>query len=501
MKLLSPQQIHEWDAYTILNEPVASIELMERAAQKCTDFLLEQHLTIQPVKIFCGKGNNGGDGLAIARQLLEAGISPSIYILEFGAKGTDDFQTNLHRLHQLTSDIFFIQSEEFFPALDKNDLLIDALFGSGLNRPLQQLSKQIVDHINRSGAPVISIDVPSGMFIDKSSKGNAVITATYTLTFQSLKLCFLVAENAANFGNIIVLDIGLHPGFLKDVETNFHLVTKQQVSEYLQRRKAFSHKGNFGHALLVAGSKGKTGASLLAVKACLCSGAGLVTLNLPEIFLNALHSSIPEAMSQIREEGLCFKNINAVGIGPGLGTDENASQLVSETLDQFSHPIVLDADALNIIAHNNDWLSKIPAGSIITPHPKEFERLFGPSENDFSRMQLALQLSLQYPFTIVLKGHYTFIANEGKGWFNTTGNAGMAKGGSGDVLTGILTALLAQNYSSLSAAILGVFLHGLAADIAAQSVALESMLASDIIDHISDAFLFLQQPPDESNIN
>jgi len=490
MKLLSPQQIHEWDAYTIEHEPIASIDLMERAAKQCTGFILDQQSVRNGIKIFCGKGNNGGDGLAIARQLIEAGMQPSVYILEFGAKGTDDFQTNLARLHSLTTDIYFLQSPEFFPAIGESDVIIDALYGSGLNRPLKDLSVQLVEHINRSHATVFAIDVPSGMFIDKSSKGYAVIKAAHTLTFQSLKLCFIVAENAEFFGEVHVLDIGLLPEFLNTVNCN-ELVTLRRIKSIYKKRNVFSHKGNFGHALIIAGNKGKMGAAIMAAKACLRSGAGLTTLNTPEIFLQTIHSAIPEAMCLLREAENDYSKFTSLGIGPGIGTDESSAEMVLQAFEKFSRPMVIDADALNIISQHKDWLNKIPKGSIITPHPKEFERLFGKTNNDFEKISCALEMSKKYSFIIVLKGHYSLIASNEEAYLNSTGNAGLAKGGSGDVLTGMLTALLSQ-YDPLQATLLGVYLHGLAADITSQTFAVESMIADDIVDHISDAFLELQ---------
>ncbi|QEC66067.1 NAD(P)H-hydrate dehydratase [Panacibacter ginsenosidivorans] len=498
MKLLSPQQIHEWDAYTIEHEPIASIDLMERAARRCTDFIIEHNFKHQQILIFCGKGNNGGDGLAIARQLIEAGLSPVVYILEFGAKGTDDFQTNLHKLHQLTTAIHFIQAAEFFPVIDKHkDLVIDALFGSGLNRPLQELSAALVDHINNAGVTVIAIDVPSGMFIDKSSKDNIVIKAKYTLTFQALKLCFIVAENAPCFGEVHVLDIGLINSFLQTIKT-YTLVTKQLITTQLIQRNAFAHKGTYGHALLIAGNKGKMGAAILAAKACLRSGAGLVTINTNENYFTAVHAALPEAMCIDRSENIDHSIYKSAGIGPGIGVNDESAIVVAATLTQFTKPMVIDADALNIIAANEGWLNNVPAGSIITPHPKEFERLFGKCADDFERIEKVMALSIQYPFTIVLKGHHTMIASKGEAWFNTTGNPGMAKGGSGDVLTGMLSALLAQGYDPLQSALTGVYLHGLAADIAIKNIAQVSMLATDIIDHISDAILSLQETDDTS---
>jgi NAD(P)H-hydrate epimerase len=488
MKILSAQQIHSWDAYTIEREPISSVDLMERAAYACTDYISQKELFYHVFKIFCGKGNNGGDGLAIARQLLSQNYNVSVYIIEFGAVGTEDFQTNLQRLHELNVNIHFIQSEEFFPEISEDDIIIDALYGSGLNRPLKDISAALVKHINQSKAFVFAVDVPSGMFIDKSSTGNAVIKADETLTFQCYKLCFLVAENADNTGVLKLLDIGLQPDFSDTVNVTYQLINLSTIQHIYTPRKAFTHKGNYGHALIIAGNTGKMGAALMATHACLRTGAGLTTVNVPEQFLNAVHVKLPEAMCNLREDDLDFEKINVVGIGPGLGTEKDARNLVEQTLQQFKQPMVIDADALNIISKNKNLLQQIPPDTILTPHPKEFERLFGNAENDFERIESALQHSKKYNCIIILKGTYTLIAKNGEGWFNTTGNAGLAKGGSGDILTGILTALLAQKYEPLDAALFGVYLHGFAADIALQKQSQESMLAADVIENLGAAF-------------
>lgn len=494
MKILNAAQFALWDQYTVEQEPVASIDLMERAARKCSDFLETQDFISQPIKIICGKGNNGGDGLAIARQLLEGGISPEIFIVEFGALGTSDFQQNLHRLHPLTTRINFIQSAEFFPRIQKDDLVIDALFGAGLNRPLEGLYGLLVEHINASGARVVAIDIPSGLFIDRSSQGNKVIRADITLTFQTLKRCFLVAENAPCCGTVRVLDIGLNSRFPETVAADLCLTTRTAISRCPKKRNQFSHKGTYGHALLLAGSRGKMGAAVLCTGACLRTGIGLLTVQLPEIYFPVLHISHPEAMVCAREDPADFAGYSSIGIGPGLGTDSRMLGLLEKVIREYRKPLVIDADALSLLSQNKNLLKLLPENSILTPHPREFDRLFGNSADDFVRQDKALAVSREFPVVVVLKGHYTLVAFQGKGYLNTTGNAGMAKGGSGDVLTGILTALLGQGHNGLDAAKLGVYLHGLAADLLLSTESMESLLPSDLIANLGQAFRCLEEP-------
>ena len=494
MKLFSAAQIHLWDAYTIAHEPITSFALMERAAGKCTAHILENNWANRPVKIFCGKGNNGGDGLVIARQLIQNGLEPLVYILEFGAKGTDDFQANLHLLHEVTTDIFFIQEADAFPLIKEGDLVIDALYGSGLNRPLQGLSAALVAHINTYSTATVAIDVPSGMYIEGSCKGNIVVKAWQTLTFQNTKMCFFLAENAEFFGNVTVLDIGLDPQFADTVEASFELITKKLVQSRYKPRNNFAHKGTYGHALLMAGNTGKMGAALLAAKACLRSGAGLVTVNIPENALGIVQTALPEAMCSLRAEQTDWPKYATVGIGPGLGTGSDAIDMVKSILRDFKKPMLVDADALNILSADKQLLALIPPGSVITPHPKEFDRLFGVADNEMERVNKAIDFSKNQQLTVVLKGHHTLVASKGRGWFNTTGNAGMAKGGSGDVLTGIITAFLAQGYMGLDAALLGVYLHGLAGDLALQHQSQESMLATDLIECIGAGFYEIGGP-------
>ncbi len=503
MKILSADEIRNWDQYTILHEPVASLDLMERAAGKCAGWLLQQYPDAASFSVFCGKGNNGGDGLAIARMLLEQKYPVTVHILEFGHKGTDDFQANLARLHKFPdADIHFIQTEENFHPIPEGQIVIDALFGSGLNRGLEGVTAKLVEHINLSGREIVSIDIPSGLFTDRSSKGHIAVHARHTLAFQCYKPAFLFAENQDATGVIHILDIGLHPAYYDSLSSRYELTDEKLVASIYKPRKRFSHKGNFGHALLVAGSYGKMGAAVLAAHACLRSGAGLLTCHIPKSGYGILQTAVPEAMLQtdfnpsfntkLADDEL--SRYESIGIGPGIGTASETKMLIREIFDTYRNPIVIDADALNCLASQKDLVSLVPAGSILTPHPKEFERLFGESPNDFERALLAMQKASELKCVIVLKGHHSLVATpDGKGFFNSTGNPGMAKAGSGDVLTGILTGLLAQGYHSVETAIFGVYLHGLAGDLAAAEYAEEAMLAGDIIQCLGAAFRQFRQ--------
>lgn len=498
MKLLSAQQTRDWDLYTIQHEPISSIDLMERTALKCVEWLNLHHYTGKHFCIFCGKGNNGGDGLAIARILSEHNNFVTVYILESGHKGSDDFQINLARLQQSShKDIHFIQSGASFPIIPLHAIIIDALFGSGLSRPLEGLSSKLVEHINQTGCEVIAIDVPSGLFLDISSKGNTVVKATHTLSIQIFKAAFLIPENAAFIGDVHVIDIHLNHDFLLDASIKRELVDDELIHSIFKPRNPFAHKGNFGHALIVAGSYGKMGAAVLSAKACLRSGAGLVTCHIPECGYTVLQTALPEAMILTDFNSFNITNIefdvskhNVIGIGPGIGTSIETRDALKKILQQFKKPVVIDADGLNCISLEKQILNFLPPHSILTPHPKEFDRLFGECETDFERIEKALHHARLLDCLIVLKGHHTFIATpSGNGYFNNTGNAGMATAGSGDVLTGILTGLLAQGYSSKESAILGVYLHGFAGDIAANKISKEAMIASDITKNIGEAFL------------
>jgi hydroxyethylthiazole kinase-like uncharacterized protein yjeF len=493
MKILSAEQIRKWDEFTILNEPISSLDLMERAAAKCTAWI-EEKFENKVFKIFCGKGNNGGDGLAIARQLATKNIVCDVYLLESEVSGSNDFLANIGRLHTFPVQVRVIRDADFLPEIANSDVVVDALFGSGLNRALEGLPASLVQHINASGATVISVDLPSGMFCDKATTADFVIKARYTLTFQILKLCFLFPENEQFFGDVQVLDIGLLPAYLPAVYSIYTLSDLQLIKQIYRPRKNFAHKGTYGHALMVAGEKGKMGAAVMCTKACLRTGAGLVSSMVPEDQFSIIQTALPEAMAMPHAEieTVDWSKYTTIGIGPGIGTQKEGAMLLQAVLSHFNKPIVIDADGLNILSMNQELFSELPPGSILSPHPKEFERLFGKTANHPEKINIAIQHAQKLFIYIIIKGHNSvLVCPDGEVYFNSTGNPGMATGGSGDVLTGILTGLVAQGYSSKEACLMGMFIHGLAADIAVQSVSQEALIAGDIIEYLGKAFLYI----------
>ncbi len=496
MQIYSASQIHQWDQFTIEEQGITSLELMERAATACYNWLMHHGYKDRAFTLYCGKGNNGGDGLALARLLALSNHQVIVNITEFGHKGTADFQANLVRLHDTGAIIRFVSSEQHITEVPSSIIMIDAIFGSGLNRNPDGLNAALIRHINDSGCEVISIDIPSGMSADESSAQNVRVKAAHTLTFGQYKLAFMMPENEADTGSIHVLDIALSMAYHNSVRTGITLVDKNLIRKLYRPRSLHSHKGTFGHALISAGSYGKIGAAVLATRACLKSGAGLTTIHAPACGYDILQQSAPEAM-MAADENLRFltdvpadlTKFSAIAIGPGIGTEDATLFMLEKMIRTAGKPIVVDADALNMLARHPALIPALPAQSILTPHPKEFERLFGEVSNDFERMHLAVSRAKELDLVIVLKGHRTLITSKGSSVFNDTGNPGMATGGSGDALTGIITALLAQHYEPVDAAVLGVYIHGLAGDLAAASMGQESMIASDLIDHLGQAFL------------
>lgn len=465
---------------------------MERAASACVDWIGE-YFPGQSFDIFCGTGNNGGDGLAIARLLILMRIPVKVLIVNATGKKSDDFITNLERLKAIPgANIIELISGSLLPPPDPSAIIIDALLGTGIKRSIEGFTGEIVSLINNQSNKVIAIDMPSGLQCDAYSGTTNIIEADHTLTFQNFKLGLLMPNNALYFGQVHVLNIGLADGYLTTVESKYELTEKTLFNSFYKPRKNYAHKGNFGHALVIAGSYCKMGAAVLSTRACLRSGTGLVTAHVPGKGVDIMQTTAPEAMCKADTDAEMITRIDypletysAIGTGPGIGTHPATQKLLQYVLSSYTQPLVLDADALNILSENKTWLNLIPKNSVITPHPKEFSRLFGEPSNDFERIEVALEQAVRLKIIIVLKGHRTFIATPaGKGYFNTTGNAGMATGGSGDVLTGIITGLLAQGYTSAEAAIMGVYLHGLAGDKTAALYGMEPMIAGDLVENL-----------------
>ena len=498
MKILTVDKIREADSYTIKNEPIASVDLMERAGRNCSEFIKNNIAKDISVCVFAGPGNNGGDGLVIARHLAAGAFRVKVFVVDFTKNYSDDFRINLERCEQVQDiEIHHLTAENSLPDIKKGSVIVDAVFGSGLNRPVKGFPAAVISHINAAGCMVFSIDIPSGMFADKSvdPKEGAVVHADVTLSLQFPKLSMLIPENEEFTGDLHIIPIGLHPDFIAKVKPAAELLEEAMLRGLLRERRKYDHKGKFGHALLIAGSSDKTGAAVLAAKAALRSGTGLLTVHLPSKAAPALQAHSAEAMLSIDPSEEVFSSLpslsrfNAVAVGPGLGTREESQRALKLLIQEFKAPIIFDADALNILSENKTWLSFIPPASILTPHLKEFERLTGKSADHFQRMEKAKELSRKYGVYIILKGAHSLIScPDGVVYFNNTGNPGMATGGSGDVLTGILLGLLAQGYSSRDAALLGVWLHGLAGDLALQEQSVESLIASDIVAKLGKAF-------------
>ena len=490
MKIFPTSGIRQLDAYTIEHEPIASIDLMERAARALADAIMEQWPdTDTPFTVFAGPGNNGGDALAVARLMAEQGYRLEVFLFNPQGKLSEDCAVNRERLLQVEGITFHEISTQFAPpTLTADYVVVDGLFGSGLNKPLGGGFAAVVKYINASPAHVVAIDVPSGLMGEDNT------------CLQLPKLAFLFAENEAYVGEWRLLDIGLSEEAIEETETDFELADDDELPSLLRPRGRFAHKGNFGRALLIAGSQGMAGASILSARGCLRSGVGLLTVHVPFCNNFMVQSSVPEAMTELDYNETRFSeptdtdDYQAIGIGPGLGRDPQTVDAVLEQIRICQTPMVIDADALNALGEHRSGLNALPEGSILTPHPKELERLVGKCQNSYERLTKARELAKNVGVHIVLKGAYTaVISPSGQCWFNTTGNPGMATGGSGDVLTGVLVALLAQGYDTWTAARLGVYVHGLAGDIAARKQGRTGMTAGDIATCLPLAWKLLEE--------
>lgn len=498
--------MYEADRITTEKQGISSLDLMERAGVQIFNWLHQRMQGAQvPVHIFCGIGNNGGDGLVLGRHLIEHGYKVFIYVANFTDKRSKCFLINYDRIKKITKQWpILMKGEADFPEIHQDDVIIDAIFGIGLNRPPEGWVKSLILYLNAQKAFKLSIDIPSGLYANKPlDDAEAVIMANHTLTFQLPKLAFFLPETGKFVPYFEPLDIGLDPEYIMTTEPLAQIISKLEAKQFYRQRKKYDYKGTYGHTLVVGGSLGKVGAVQLAAKSALRTGAGLVTVHTPKCGYDALQSSLPEAMVSVDSQEDEISQVTpdfdptVICVGMGMGTSESAIKALKKLLSDTEKPMVIDADALNCISDDDSLKKIIPENSVLTPHPGELERLVGPWENDYDKIEKAKAFSEAHNVVLIIKGANTAVLFEGKMYINTTGNPGMATAGSGDVLSGMIAALISQGYDPLLAAVFGVYLHGTAGNIASSIRSFEAMIASDITDNIGNAFLdlFKQEPP------
>lgn len=509
MKIFSKEQIYEGDKLTAEKQNISSTDLMERAGTQIFNWM---HMRMQgaqvPIHIFCGIGNNGGDGLVLARHLILDGYNVNTYVINCSDKRSKDFLINYDRIKNVTKKWpTLLSCKEDFPEIHQDDIIVDAVFGIGLNRPIDDWVKALFLHFRATKAFTLSIDIPSGLHTDKAViDEDAVVWGGYTLSFASPKLVFFLPETAKYTVQWEVLDIGLDQDYLYNTITEADLIGKHEVLPMYLPRDKFSHKGQFGHALIVGGSYGKIGAVTLASKATLSVGSGLISVYIPKCGYAVLQSSFPEAMVITDKDEEKITSINfdilptVIGFGVGVGTDTETINAFEDFLKTNKLPLVIDADGINILSKKKALLKLLPLQTVLTPHPKELERLIGTWKNDFDKLKKVKAFSKKYSVIIVIKGANTITVFQDKLYINTTGNPGLATAGSGDVLTGIITGLISQGYSNLSATIFGVYLHGKSADIAVESFGYQSLIASHVIDYLGEAYIDLFKQPEQPQL-
>jgi hydroxyethylthiazole kinase-like uncharacterized protein yjeF len=498
MKLFTKLQIDTAEKLTFEEQSISGNDLMERAAEKLVEEITTNFRASKNIYIFCGNGNNGGDGFATARLLHYGFFKVKVFRDFRNEKYSESAELNLKILNEIEGIEIFDFADIQKVKIDKNDVIVDALFGIGLNRKLEGKFQDLINILNEIKAVKLAVDIPSGLLSDEITPSDfTVFKADKTYSFQFWKKSFLYPETGRFCGEIKILNIGISTNWIERELTQNFIIDDTLIKSIYKKREDFSNKGDFGNSVIIAGSYGKIGAAVLATKAALRSGSGLTFTISPECGYLVLQNCAPEAMFIKGGENF-IKQINlpknaVCGIGPGLGTEKETELCVLSFLKNQIKPLVIDADALNIISKNKLALKLIPENSIITPHPKEFERLFGKTENSFARTKLGLKMATEFKIIIVLKDHHTqIITPTQEVFYNITGNSGMAKGGSGDALTGILTALLSQNYDPKNAAIFSVWLHGKSGDLASEDKSKEAMLPTDLINNIGEVFKCLQ---------
>lgn len=508
MKLFSKEQIYEGDKLTIERQNISSTDLMERAGTQIFNWI---HMRMQgaqvPIHVFCGIGNNGGDGLVLARHLITHGYNVKTYIVNCSDKRSKDFLINYERIKDVTKEwptVLSSKNDYSEIGIDEKDIIVDAVFGIGLNRSPNDWVKALFQKLRASKAFTLAIDMPSGLYADKATMDeNAVVHASYTLSFQSPKLVFFLPETAKFTTQWEALDIGIDREYLIQTDTEAELISKFEVIPIYKPRDKFAHKGDFGHVMILGGSYGKIGAVNLASRAALSSGAGLVTAYIPKCGYHSLQTAVPEVMVITDKNETHIADINftiepsVVGVGVGLGTNDETAKAFKAFLKQNSAPLVIDADALNLISKDKSLLKFIPVLSVLTPHPKELERLIGPWSDDFDKLARVKAFSKEHNVIVLIKGAHSITVYLEKLYINTTGNPGMATAGSGDVLTGVIAGLIAQGYEALSATVFGVYLHGKSADISLEDYGYQSLIASHIIETMGEAYMDLFKQPEQ----
>jgi len=496
MYILSPQQTANADKATIKNKGITSVDLMETAATSCFEWL---HNKLQGkninIHVFCGIGNNGGDGLVVARKLHQKNYQTNCYVINFSDKRTEEFVVNYNRLIEIGLKPIELNNENDFPEIGANDMVVDAIFGNGLTRNPEGVTKKLIQYINSKKVFTLAIDIPSGLFGDKSvTDPTSVLKASHILTFQTPKLAFLLPENKDYVNSWEVIDIGLDQNYIESLKPKTHYTTITDVMPLYKTRNKWDHKGTYGHSLIIGGSYGKMGAVTLASKAALKIGSGLVSTYIPKCGYAILQVSVPEAMVEVdTDDELIYFNFKTnptvIGIGPGMGTAEKTAQGFENFIKDNKLPLVIDADAINLLSKNQLLLNYLPKNAILTPHPKELERLIGAWKNDYEKLEKVMEFSKKLGVILVIKGAHTVVVNGDELYFNSTGNPSLATGGSGDVLTGMITGLIAQGYEPVNAAIFGVYLHGKTADLALPVTGYETFTATTIFDYLGAAIL------------
>lgn len=509
MNILSAEQLYQADQITIEKQGLSPTDLMERAGTQVFNWLHSRMQGAQvPVRIFCGIGNNGGDGLVLARHLIQHGYNVHTYVVNCSDKRSKNFLINYDRVKQVTKQWpTLIRSEADFPEIHRDDVVVDAIFGIGLNRCMGGWVKAMVQHLNVAGAFILAIDMPSGLYAESPIEDpEAVVKANHTLSFQLPKLAFFMPETGIFTNTWEAIDIGLDPEFIMTTPPIATFLNKQHLLSWYAPRPKYSYKGTFGHSLIAGGSLGKIGAVVLSARAALSVGSGLVTAQVPACGMTILQSAVPEAMvlptaSENQLEEIAVDPIYSYGIGMGMGTSNDSLKALTDFLTAHKAPVVLDADALNLLASDKKLYKKIPPQSVLTPHPGELKRLIGSWTDDFDKLAKAKAFASKHKLILLIKGAHTVICLEEGVFINSTGNPGMATAGSGDVLAGMITGLIAQKYEPWQAAAMAVYLHGSAGDLAVKHLGYQALMASDIIDNIGPAFLKLfevEQPPQEA---